>query len=162
MSSSASRRACGCRDRPGEGRNSSRPNASRREEGRDCRTRCAARRVSGKIRFQIRLLRSEISLRPDHCIPPCPVGPRNLGFFTATSASSRLLRSEISLHPDHCIPSCPAESAISASSPRPRRLQDYYAVKSHYVPTIASRLAQSNLQSRHLHRDLGVFKIITQ
>ena len=96
MSSSASRRACGCRDRPGEGRNSSRPNASRREEGRDCRTRRAARRVSGEIRFQIRLLRSEISLGPDHCIPACPAGP-----------------------------------AVSASSPRPRRLQDYYAVKSH-------------------------------
>ena len=96
MSSSASRRACGCRDRPGEGRNSSHPDASRREKGRDCRTRRAARRVSGKIRFQIRLLRDEISLRPDHCIPACP-----------------------------------AEPAVSASSPRPRHLQDYYAVKSH-------------------------------
>ena len=40
--------------------------------------------------------------------------------------------------------------------------QDYYAVKSHCVPTIASRLALPNPQSRFLHRDLGVFKIITQ
>ena len=40
--------------------------------------------------------------------------------------------------------------------------QDYYAVKSHCVPTIASRLAQPDPQSRHLHRDLGIFKIITR
>ena len=40
--------------------------------------------------------------------------------------------------------------------------RDYYAVKSHYVPTIASRLTLPAPQSRHLHRDLGVFKIITQ
>ena len=40
--------------------------------------------------------------------------------------------------------------------------QDYYAVKSHYVPTIVSRLALPDPQSRLLHRDLGVFKIITQ
>ena len=39
--------------------------------------------------------------------------------------------------------------------------QDYYALKSHCVPTIASRLALPNPHSRHLHRDLGVFKIIT-
>ena len=40
--------------------------------------------------------------------------------------------------------------------------QDYYALKSHCVPTIASRLALPNPLSRLLHRDLGVFKIITQ
>ena len=40
--------------------------------------------------------------------------------------------------------------------------QDYYALKSHCIPTIASRLALPNPHSRHLHRDLGVFKIITQ
>ena len=42
--------------------------------------------------FQARLLRGEISLRPDHCIPPYPAE-------SAISASSRLLRGEISLHP---------------------------------------------------------------
>ena len=40
--------------------------------------------------------------------------------------------------------------------------QDYYALKSHCIPTIASRLALPDPQSRLLYRDLGVFKIITR
>ena len=89
------------------------------------------------------------------------VTPRR-GFQARYGFQARLLRGEISLRSDHCIPACPAGPAISASSPRPRCLQDYYALKSHCVPTIASRLALPNPQSRHLHRDLGVFKIITR
>ena len=44
----------------------------------------------------------------------------------------------------------------------PALQRDYYAVKSHLVPTIAPQLALPDPQSRRLHRDFGIFKIITQ
>ena len=82
--------------------------------------------------FQARLLRGEISLRPDHCIPACPAEP-------AISASSRLLRCKISLRPDHCVPACPAEAVTPRAATAFRQdtafKRDYYAVKSHYVPS---------------------------
>ena len=50
--------------------------------------RRAPRRLSGKIRLQSRLLRSEISFLLDHCVPSCPAE-------SAISASSRLLPSRL-------------------------------------------------------------------
>ena len=96
-----------------------------------------------------RLLRAKISLPPDHYIPPCPSK-------SALLASSRLLRGEISLCFDlrgrtrHAA----RRDAFKHDTAFKR---DYYAVKSHYVPIIASRLALTNPQSRHL---LDIFKII--
>ena len=92
----------------------------------------AATWLSSKMRLQERLLRAEISLHPDHCIPACPAEP-------AISASSRLLRSKISLRPDHCVPACPAEAVTPRAATAFRQdtafKRDYYAVKSHYVPS---------------------------
>ena len=64
----------------------------------------------------------------------------------------RLLRAEISLRPARYIPACPAEPATPCAATTFRQdtafKQDYYAVKSHYVPTILPRLALPNPSRR--------------
>ena len=97
----------------------------------------AATRLSGKIRLQARLLRAEISLRPGHCVSACPAGlitPRAATAFRQDTASSK--------------------NTIFS--------QDYYALKSHCVPTITSRLALPKPSRRAPRRVSGKNTAFTQ
>ena len=85
--------------------------------------------LTGKLRLQIRLLRGEISLRPG--LPCEPVTPRAATAFRQDTASSK-------------------NTAFTL---------DYYAVKSHYIPTIASQLALPKPSRRAPRRLSGKIRL---